>query len=170
MTPATAALLEQPPVAPPRGLPSLPTLPEIGGGSSGSGQPLAASNAAATVSPSGASGTSLVDLLPASLFTAPADPGSTGATIDTLPVQPALAGTLHQRPGPAAPVSALLGRSSMPSVPGSSGDSSTASANISNQLTAREWDELVDQIVERIEVRVIDELSRRGRRHDPFAL
>ena len=58
----------------------------------------------------------------------------------------------------------------MPSVPGSSGDNSIASANISQQLTAREWDELVDQIVERIEVRVIDELSRRGRRHDPFAL
>ena len=58
----------------------------------------------------------------------------------------------------------------MPSTTGSADDGSSPPTRIANALTAREWDELVDQIVERIEDRVVDELSRRGRRHDPFAV
>jgi hypothetical protein len=38
---------------------------------------------------------------------------------------------------------------------------------IADALTPREWDELVDVIVDRIEDRVLDELARRGRRFTP---
>ena len=34
-------------------------------------------------------------------------------------------------------------------------------------LTSREWEELVDEVVRRIEYRVADELARRGRRFTP---
>jgi hypothetical protein len=36
-----------------------------------------------------------------------------------------------------------------------------------SRLTSRELDELVDQVVERIEQRVVDELERRGRYRTP---
>ncbi|QNK81327.1 hypothetical protein [Nakamurella sp. PAMC28650] len=39
--------------------------------------------------------------------------------------------------------------------------------SIATSLTPREWDQLVDIIVERLEDRVSDELSRRGRRFHP---
>ena len=39
--------------------------------------------------------------------------------------------------------------------------------SLAASLTPREWDQLVDIIVERIEDRVSDELSRRGRRFTP---
>lgn len=39
--------------------------------------------------------------------------------------------------------------------------------SIAASLTPREWDQLVDVIVERLEDRVSDELSRRGRRFGP---
>jgi hypothetical protein len=39
--------------------------------------------------------------------------------------------------------------------------------SIATSLTPREWDQLVDIIVERIEDRVSDELARRGRRFRP---
>ena len=39
--------------------------------------------------------------------------------------------------------------------------------SIASSLTPREWDQLVDIIVERIEDRVSDELARRGRRFTP---
>jgi hypothetical protein len=38
---------------------------------------------------------------------------------------------------------------------------------IGDALSPREWDQLVDLVVERIEERVRDELSRRGRRFSP---
>lgn len=38
---------------------------------------------------------------------------------------------------------------------------------IAEALTSREWDELVDVIVDRLEDRVLDELARRGRRFTP---
>ena len=38
---------------------------------------------------------------------------------------------------------------------------------IAASLTPREWDQLVDVIVERLEDRISDELSRRGRRFNP---
>lgn len=39
--------------------------------------------------------------------------------------------------------------------------------SIAASLTPREWDQLVDIIVERLEDRVSDELARRGRRFTP---
>ena len=38
---------------------------------------------------------------------------------------------------------------------------------VAEALSPREWDQLVDLVVERIEERVRDELSRRGRRFSP---
>ena len=38
---------------------------------------------------------------------------------------------------------------------------------VSEALSPREWDQLVDLVVERIEDRVRDELARRGRRFSP---
>ena len=141
------------------------------GGASGSQQPPGAPPQLSQPTPSGGTSPSLVDLLPASLFSGSAQPGPGGGTsVDTLPVQPAFAVGELQRSAPAAPVSALLGRTSMSGPAGSADDRGSSPARIANQLTAREWDELVDQIVERIEDRVVDELSRRGRRHDPFAI
>jgi hypothetical protein len=43
----------------------------------------------------------------------------------------------------------------------------TASETVRDSLTSREWDELVDEVVRRIEHRVADELARRGRRFTP---
>ncbi|WP_211229256.1 hypothetical protein [Nakamurella lactea] len=39
--------------------------------------------------------------------------------------------------------------------------------SVAESLTHREWDELVDVVVDRIERRVLDELDRRGRRFLP---
>ena len=38
---------------------------------------------------------------------------------------------------------------------------------VADALTPREWDELVDIVVDRLEDRVRDELARRGRRFSP---
>lgn len=38
---------------------------------------------------------------------------------------------------------------------------------VGDALSPREWDQLVDLVVERIEERVRDELARRGRRFSP---
>ncbi len=46
-------------------------------------------------------------------------------------------------------------------------DAVAARRMVADQLSRREWDELVDIVVERIEQRVVDELSRRGRRYSP---
>ena len=40
---------------------------------------------------------------------------------------------------------------------------------VADTLSYAEWDELVDEVVERIERRVLDELDRRGRRYLPGA-
>lgn len=40
---------------------------------------------------------------------------------------------------------------------------------VADTLSYTEWDELVDEVVERIERRVLDELDRRGRRFLPGA-
>jgi hypothetical protein len=39
--------------------------------------------------------------------------------------------------------------------------------SVGEALSPREWDQLVDLVVERIEERVRDELARRGRRFSP---
>ena len=44
---------------------------------------------------------------------------------------------------------------------------SPASVPVVDVLSPREWDELVDLIVDRLEDRVRDELSRRGQRFTP---
>jgi hypothetical protein len=41
------------------------------------------------------------------------------------------------------------------------------SPTVADALTPREWDELVDLVVDRLEDRVRDELARRGRRFSP---
>ncbi len=43
----------------------------------------------------------------------------------------------------------------------------SAPTPISEALSPREWDQLVDLVVERIEDKVRDELARRGRRFSP---
>lgn len=45
------------------------------------------------------------------------------------------------------------------------GNAKHSARTVADSLTRQEWDELVDQVVQRIEDRVADELSRRGRRH-----
>ena len=40
-------------------------------------------------------------------------------------------------------------------------------SSVADQLSNREWDDLVDIVVQRIEQRVVDELTRRGRRSTP---
>jgi hypothetical protein len=47
------------------------------------------------------------------------------------------------------------------------GDGSATDTSIRSSLSAREWEELVDEVVRRIEYRVADELARRGRRFTP---
>jgi hypothetical protein len=51
------------------------------------------------------------------------------------------------------------------------GDGSTQSplhpAGIADSLSSREWDQLVDIVVRRMERRLTDELARRGRRSTP---
>ena len=44
---------------------------------------------------------------------------------------------------------------------------STEPTAVADALTPREWDELVDLVVDRLEERVLDELARRGRRFSP---
>jgi len=39
--------------------------------------------------------------------------------------------------------------------------------SIADSLTSREWDDLVDIVVRRMERRVADDLARRGRRSTP---
>lgn len=39
--------------------------------------------------------------------------------------------------------------------------------SVTEQLSHRQWDELVDEVVVRIERRVLAELERRGRRYHP---
>jgi hypothetical protein len=48
-----------------------------------------------------------------------------------------------------------------------SDDASTTGSTVRESLTSREWEELVDEVVRRIEYRVADELARRGRRFTP---
>ena len=44
----------------------------------------------------------------------------------------------------------------------------TGSGEVTNRISSRQLDQLVDLVVERIEARVIDELERRGRRTGGF--
>jgi hypothetical protein len=91
---------------------------------------------------------SLLDLVPPSLFdrarAALADPsGGDGA-----PGSPTVA--MHREVAVSSPTDDIVPRQ-----------------QIAEALSPREWDELVDIIVDRLEDRVLDELARRGRRFTP---
>jgi hypothetical protein len=90
---------------------------------------------------------SLVDLIPPSLFDRAraglADPAGGGA-----PLMPTMA-------------------TSREVAVSSPSDDVVPRQQIAEALTPREWDELVDIIVDRLEDRVLDELARRGRRFTP---
>ncbi len=161
--PATVGMLEHPTVAPPRGMPgqaatdgSSPTigpqppdstasvLGALGGGGSNTGLP-----------------SSLIDLVPASIFALPSNlsPVESDSPRHFSNLTPPAAMPGWATHGPPTPLSALLRMGTM-SEPGSG----TESEPMVSLLTPQQWDELVDVIVERIEDRVVDELSRRGRR------
>jgi len=101
---------------------------------------------------------SLVDLVPPSLFDraraglAAAGPGA-AVDVDRFAVRP---------PGTAVanPEGAQVDTNDIP----------PERQRIADALTPREWDELVDVIVDRLEDRIRDELARRGRRFTPGVL
>jgi hypothetical protein len=101
---------------------------------------------------------SLLDLVPPSLFDraraglAAASGAGPGSNIDQFTVSPS----------GMAPASSEVARVTQPT------DNAPAERQrIAEALTSREWDELVDVIVDRLEDRVLDELARRGRRFTP---
>ncbi|ACV77461.1 hypothetical protein [Nakamurella multipartita] len=100
---------------------------------------------------------SLLDLVPPSLFDraraglATAS-GLAGGAVEPSPVSPS----------GFAPTSSEVSRMSQPA-----DETVPRRQPIAEALTAREWDELVDVIVDRLEDRVLDELARRGRRFTP---
>jgi hypothetical protein len=59
---------------------------------------------------------------------------------------------------------------SLAPAPVAAGADQAESDGVRGSLTSREWDELVDEVVRRIESRVTAELSRRGRRSTPRVL
>ena len=95
---------------------------------------------------------SLVDLLPPSLF----ERARAGLADPTGGASPA--------PGSLSPTNA---RSREGAVSSPIDDMTPRQQQIAESLTPREWDELVDIIVDRLEDRVLDELARRGRRFTP---
>ncbi|WP_420124552.1 hypothetical protein [Nakamurella sp.] len=95
---------------------------------------------------------SLVDLLPASLF----ERARAGLADPTGGASPAF--------GPLRPTDA---RPREVAVTSPIDDGTPRQQQIAEALTPREWDELVDIIVDRLEDRVLDELARRGRRFTP---
>ncbi len=107
--------------------------------------------------PASARRPSLLDLVPPSLFDRAraglaAAGGVPSTDVDQFAVRP---------PGIAAanPEGAYVN--------GSTDDLPAQRQRIAEALTPREWDELVDVIVDRLEDRILDELARRGRRFTP---
>ncbi len=107
--------------------------------------------------PASARRPSLLDLVPPSLFDRAraglaAAGGVPSVDVDQFAVRP---------PGIAAakPEGAYVN--------GSTDDLPAQRQRIAEALTPREWDELVDVIVDRLEDRILDELARRGRRFTP---
>ncbi len=171
--PTTRSLLAQPTVVPPRSAPrgtsvgpglagaaatgstatSAPPF-ELGGTKGGPPVPATATGRATGETSTGAGTTirrSLVDQVPASLFDR-ARTQLSGAPATRRP--DATIRRVHEM-NPLQ--SSQSDRSSDEQRPGS----------IASSLTPREWDQLVDIIVERLEDRVSDELGRRGRRFTP---
>ncbi len=98
---------------------------------------------------------SLVDQFPASLFAR--------AAWGSSPSSPVVPPSVFASGSPGS--SAVVRRSTDVSAQSPRGEQRPAS--VASALTPREWDELVELIVEKIEDRVHDELARRGRRFNP---
>lgn len=79
---------------------------------------------------------------------------------------PGISGAVGVPPGAAEVIRRTLPVTNANSNSNSS-DSSNAGTTMRQSLTSREWEELVDEVVRRIEYRVADELARRGRRFTP---
>ncbi|SDO43534.1 hypothetical protein SAMN04515671_0928 [Nakamurella panacisegetis] len=168
VTPSTRNLLSRPSVAPPRSAPrgltpmttgspvdarsATPAPPfTLNPASAGPPVPGVAQGVGPEPSPNGAvvrRSASLVDQVPASLFER-ARSGLAASNPSNAPIRRVAEGNW--------PMAENESSESSEQKPGS----------IAASLTPREWDQLVDIIVERIEDRVSDELSRRGRRFTP---
>jgi hypothetical protein len=181
--PATVALIRRAPTAPPAGIPQRgrtapAAVPAVARDMAKAAQPgraqaTAPSSSTGLTSFSQSKPPSLLDRVPVGLFErarAGLAASIGGTTIPSIP----LAATHTGRPGPAAPptgeirrfhgfASAVSPRSAMTEI---DGREPTPQA-VADALTPREWDELVDLVVDRLEDRVRDELARRGRRFSP---
>ena len=160
--PATAQLLARPPVAPPKGAPLpiertvvAPTktpVPSPPAGTPGHGAPPAIPPSATEPDAGGTIRRSLLDTVPVSLFDRARRflDGAGPARTDTAPDINSGVMTVS---GAGQPIRRTVGEQ----------DESGTGHGIDESLSPREWDRLVDLIVERIEDRITDELARRGR-------
>jgi len=134
----------------------------------------AATNAASATT--GAPRASLLDKVQVSLFErARAGMSSPAAAAGIQPAHPA--GIAQPRREPFAanhsgsgPIRRFTGFGQIVSTRSAMTDIDTqafAAPAVADALTPREWDELVDLIVDKLEDRVLDELARRGRRFSP---
>lgn len=157
---ATAGLLSRPSVFPPRGMPSRSTAPGSPA-TEGPGQgivlrrsPAAPPAPASAVGPDTVIRRSLVDTVPAGLFDRLRTSTGTG---------PAMGQLATTAGASAAGVDTQHGGGQMEIRRQISDVQRTNGSDIGSALTPVEWDQLVDLVVRRIEDRVSDELSRRGR-------
>jgi hypothetical protein len=84
-----------------------------------------------------------------------------------MPVPGATGGGVGAELVPTGGAGGMLRRETSVTTPEQGGGSDNGSGAIRESLSSREWDELVDEVVRRIEHRVADELARRGRRFTP---
>jgi hypothetical protein len=182
--PATVALIRRAPTAPPAGIPQRtgtapPAAVPAVARDLAKPAPAPRTPVTATGSPaepgslSRAKSPSLLDRVPAGLFERARVGLATsigGMAIPSIP----LSATHTRGPGPAVPptgeirrfhgfAGAVSARSAMTEIDGRE----PTSQAVADALTPREWDELVDLVVDRLEDRVRDELARRGRRFSP---
>jgi hypothetical protein len=175
--PGTVTLLRSARVAPPRGLPSAPA-PRAGTGA----RPVTAASGAAaprTARPTPPASSSDVDIrrslasVAGGGDTAASTAAPSGSLIGRVPpslfdraraeLRSAAAGSTAGA-GVIRRVGAELATAPA-NAPARS--SSTEQLEVRHSLTSREWDQLVDEVVRRIESRVTAELARRGRRFTP---
>ena len=104
--------------------------------------------------------TSLVDRIPTTLF----DRARSELTVrrSGLPMAPILGSQAHT-----AHIRREANRSGAVVHPVHPDSELGRQSSVADQLSNREWDDLVDIVVQRIEQRVVDELTRRGRRSTP---
>ena len=194
VVPATAGLILRAPAAPPVGTPRRgavripdsvadaghtrrpPPVPASVATASQASQASTASTASRASRAIGAPRASLLDMVPVSLFErARAGLASPAAPGGLQPPHPADAAPPVREPFAAnlsgsGPIRRFRGFGQTVSTRSAMTDIDTqsfAAPAVADALTPREWDELVDLIVERLEDRVRDELARRGRRFSP---